>query len=121
MLKQIRTSNSGFTLIEVLIVVAIIAIIVGIAVPALGNARTNARNTKIAAIQAQVATAKVRCLLDGGTLDAVESDEFAAIQSYLSVNGVMPSTDTDLLAGLGTGVTLSIGDSTTQPAVTGGY
>jgi len=117
MLKSLR-SNSGFTLIEILIVIAIIAIIVGIAVPALGTARDNARAAKASAVAAQLATAKVRVLLDGHTLGTDETSYFAAVSTYLSVNGIQPTDITSLKGGLGVNATIVIGDSTTAPVVT---
>jgi len=105
-------SSKGFTLIEVLIVVAIIAIIVGIGVPALRNARENAVNAKRGALLSNVATAKTRVLLDGGSLSG--SNDFAAIAPYILVRGVPPTHIENLTEGLPSG-NLVIGDKDTAP------
>ena len=52
-------SNQGFTLIEVLVVVAIIALLVAILLPSLRNAREVARATVCAANMKQVSSAGV--------------------------------------------------------------
>ena len=122
MLKSIR-SNSAFTLIEMLIVVAIIGIIVGIGVPALKDAKTKAINAKASAVQSSVATAKVRYVLDNSadTYDNVvyaHGNAFNALKPYILVNGGTPATEPDLLNGLGSGATIDYGNSTNAVSVT---
>ena len=95
--------NSAFTLIELLIVVAIIGILVGIGVPALRNSRQNAINAKVATITAQVATAKTRYILDNGSVAfdaATDATRFNSIAPYILVNGVPVVVANDLLKGL---------------------
>ena len=122
MLKSIR-SNSAFTLIEMLIVVAIIGIIVGIGVPALKDAKTKAINAKASAVQSSVATAKVRYILDNSAdiYDAAVTagNAFAVLSPYILVNGGTPGNEAVLLNGLGTNAVISYGNSTLPVAITG--
>ena len=121
MVKNIR-SNSAFTLIEMLIVVAIIGIVVGIGVPALKDAKQRAVVAKQNAATANVATAKTRYILDHSksTYDGLadEAARFAALAPYLLVNGVAPGAPEDLLKSAEGGPVI-IGDSDTAPTPTG--
>jgi prepilin-type N-terminal cleavage/methylation domain-containing protein len=111
MIKKIRSSKA-FTLIEMLIVVAIIGILVGVGVPALRNARADAQLQKRNSIIANVATAKARYELDNDTqaiatynaaADSVDTanGKFDLLQEYLVVNGTTPANVAALIKGSG--------------------
>jgi prepilin-type N-terminal cleavage/methylation domain-containing protein len=107
MIKKIRSSKA-FTLIEMLIVVAIIGILVGIGVPALRNARADAQNRKADSVLANVATAKARFELDAANNAAItafntsnEGAKFTSLQPYLLVNGAPVASLAALVDGTG--------------------
>lgn len=68
MIKRVRDEKGGFTLAELLIVVAIILVLVAIAIPVFTGALTNAEKaTGDANIRAVRATAATEILLDSNT------------------------------------------------------
>lgn len=66
-LREKFRNKKGFTLIEMLIVVAIIAILIAISIPVVGSALESARKaTDAANVRAAVAEAKIQYLTDEG-------------------------------------------------------
>lgn len=65
MIKKVREDRSGFTLAELLIVVAIIAVLVAVAIPVFTNASTEAQTaTAQADLRSVQASASTQVLLD---------------------------------------------------------
>lgn len=96
--------SSGFTLIEMLIVVAIVGILVAIAVPSLHSAKVNAQQAKRAAAVSNVNTAKTRFMLRHPSPSDIYGTpvQFSQIQEYLLINGSTPGNLSDLEQGTGT-------------------
>ena len=87
-----RKEEKAFTLIEMVMVIAIIGLLVSIAIPALNSAKTDAKEAKKAAIGAAVAAAKIRTSLEQDGLGGTPA-RFAGFQKFLVVDGSNPSLE----------------------------
>lgn len=92
-----HTREAGFTLIEMLLVVAIIAIIVSIAVPAMKTAKSDAQTAKENALKSAIGTAVQRAQIKGeltevgGKTPGDHIIRFNHLSKYLIINGTTPS------------------------------
>ncbi len=112
MKSMIKKTQQGFTLIELMIVVAIIGILASIAIPAYQDYMTRSKWAKAVATAAAVKLALGECLNDnGGTLTAC--DTTAEISKY----GI--STLPTLLDGSNTMGTMSIAGTSAAIVITG--
>ena len=74
-LKAKLRRDGGFTLVEMLIVVAIIAILIAISIPMVGSALEKARQaTDAANVRAAIAEASIKYLTDGTDVTLTEYD-----------------------------------------------
>jgi prepilin-type N-terminal cleavage/methylation domain-containing protein len=100
--KTLKLSKTGrFTLVEMLIVVAILSIVVAIAVPALNTAKRDAQQQRRDTIRASLTTAVVRTMLEENFTNYGKHIVFDDIKKYVMVNGRQPANLTELTQGAG--------------------
>ena len=100
--KTLKLSKTGgFTLVEMLIVVAILSIVVAIAVPALNTAKRDAQQQRRDTIRAALSTAVTRTMLEENFNKYGQRFSFDDIKKYVMVNGRQPANLTELTQGAG--------------------
>ena len=110
-MKTCTHSNNkkrGFTLPEILVVVAVVGIIAILVVPAVADAKIDSQQSKQEAVMASVAMAKMRFDLDPETTttqrmifnQGTNTERMNLIKKYMAVNGEEPVM-TDLTSGTG--------------------
>jgi len=95
MLTTIRKNRGGFTLVEIMIVVAIIALLAAIAVPNFLRARKRSQATRILEDLRLVDGAMDQYAIDTGKSSGF-TPAFADIQNYLKKDTMLYANGTDL-------------------------
>ena len=113
-----KMNKKGFTLIEMLVVIAIIAILVSIVIPVVGNSTEKAKEAKDAAnIRSAIAEVTAKALTGDATPVTVKLTQTKAFDSFDVTTGTGASaTTTHEMANIG-GFPLSIFENATEVEV----
>jgi prepilin-type N-terminal cleavage/methylation domain-containing protein len=107
---RLSRARLAFTLIEILIVVAIIGIILGVALPAFMKSRTQARRQVCIENISQIESAKQQWGLENNKKDgdAVADDNLFGSDSYIKIKPLCPGGGTYDLKFIGTPATCTL-------------
>jgi prepilin-type N-terminal cleavage/methylation domain-containing protein len=113
-MKIFRKNVKGFTLVEIMIVVAIIGILIAIAVPGFVRARTQSRNRACQENLTKIDGAKEQWALETNQApgDACDMDDLVtgdADTSYMKKEPVCPEAGTYTVNAVGTDPACSVG------------
>ena len=112
-MKMIRKSNKGFTLVEIMIVVAIIGILIAIAVPGFVKARTTSRLKACQENLTKIDGAKEQYAMENNkdtTVTPVWTDLVTGANGYLKSQPTCPSGGTYAILAIGTAPTCTTTD-----------
>ena len=110
-MKLFRNTRKGFTLVEIMIVVAIIGILIAIAVPGFVKARTQSRNRACQENLSKIDGAKEQYALENNLApgDAVTMAVIAGTGLYIKATPVCPGGGAYTVGNVGTDPTCSLG------------
>jgi len=110
MTNLLKNRRQGFTLIEIMIVVAIIGILVGLAMPAFIKSRTQARKQVCIENLSQIESAKQLWGVENAkkTGDVPSDDELLGNGKYIKVKPQCPAAGVYSLNGIGIVATCTI-------------
>ena len=116
-MKFFRKASKGFTLVEIMIVVAIIGILIAIAVPGFVKARTESRNRACQENLSKIDGAKEQLALEDNLAPgaAVAMADIAGAGLYIKSEPVCPESGAYTVAAVGTDPTCSIGGDHALP------
>jgi prepilin-type N-terminal cleavage/methylation domain-containing protein len=95
MIKQLQTRRGGFTLVEIMIVVAIIALLAAIAVPNFLRARKRSQATRILEDLRMIDSATDQYAIETNRTTGF-APTFTDLKNYLKTGSVLYSTGQDL-------------------------
>ena len=95
MIQKLQNKNGGFTLVEIMIVVAIIALLAAIAVPNFLRARKRSQATRILEDLVQLDHAVDQYAIDNGETSGM-NPTFSDLANYIKTGTVLYSTGSDL-------------------------
>lgn len=117
-MKVIKRAQRGFTLIELMIVVAIIGILAAVAIPAYQDYITKAKVAKVASAVSAVQTAVAQYAQEnGGVLTALTQDNWASLGLNGAPTGTTEVTSISVAASTGA-ITANVAAAVTGTACT---
>lgn len=94
-LNWLRRDERGFTLVELLVVTIILALLAGIAIPAVADARNKARDRAAEANKAIIVSALERYYIEEGTYYTTSLDDSSSLQQWQAFFSAVGLTNGD--------------------------
>ena len=117
MLQKLNKSRGGFTLVEIMIVVAIIALLAAIAVPNFLRARKRSQATRILEDLRMIDSAIDQYAIETNKITGAAVD-WADVQKYLKTGSTLYSSNHTDLLGSDLGATFNVDTIPTVPTAT---
>jgi prepilin-type N-terminal cleavage/methylation domain-containing protein len=118
MLQKLNKNRGGFTLVEIMIVVAIIALLAAIAVPNFLRARKRSQATRILEDLRMIDAAVDQYAIEANKV-AGNTVAWAAIQGYLKKGSNLYNTGASVIGGSYSGATYTVDGAISTPTGTG--